>query len=312
MFNRQKLHYDEYRIQLEDGTEIKVTKAECFAPGEKPTADNPFKQRWYYSPDQKLAIRLPRSKEGEKTYRENDNDLKGIERDIDRQGQCVSQYNKKMCPITCDSCFFKDCCCLSNRNHNGYGCKKKCEECSVRVSRFRSMDKPVGTDDNGEPLFPDYASGDDVETAYIRQEEDREYNEAVEEMMRSLDKDEIRMLKCFRKMTIEEIAAELSLSVPTVIERKKTLMEMFTMKWLMKNQERQEVVKGLVNSLPEDEQILYYYMGKKLADTEIAERLGIHRKTVHYRKDKLHKKFAAKGLEEYFDNPPRIFFIQIF
>lgn len=312
MLNRQKLYYDEYRILLEDGTEIKVTKAECFAPGEKPTKDNPYRQRWYYSPDQKVAIRLPRSEEGERMYKKNDADLKGIERNTERQGRCVGQFDKTLCPITCDTCPFKDSCILPNHNKNGYGCKKKCEGCSVRVSRFRSMDKPIGTDDNGEPVFPDYASGEDVETSYIRQEEDREYNEAVEELMRSFDKEEIRLLKCFKKMTIEEIAAELDLSVPTVIDRRNMYMEMFTMKWLTENQERQEMVKGLVNSLPEDEQILYFYIGKKLPDTEIAERLGIHRKTVHYRKDKLRRKFAARGLEEYFDNPPRILFVQIF
>lgn len=130
--------------------------------------------------------------------------------------------------------------------------------------------------------------------------------------MRSFDKDELRLLKCFKKMTIEKIAAELDMSVPTVIDRRNMYMEMFTMRWLMKNQERQEMLKGLVNSLPEDEQILYFYMGKKLPDTEIAERLGIHRKTVRYRKDKLRRKFVARGLEEYFENPPRILFVQIF
>ncbi|MCD7772243.1 MAG: hypothetical protein LUH23_09195 [Oscillospiraceae bacterium] len=320
MLHEQWQHYDECYILVEvendDGEkelkEIKVSKAECFAPGEAPTEDNPYKQRWYYDPDKKIAVRLPRNEMGQKIYQGNACDLKPKERNTARQSECVGQHNKKMCPITCDTCPFKDSCTLPDRSNNSYGCEKKCEGCSVRVSRFRSMDKPIGKDDNGEPVFPDYDSSEDVETAYIRQEEDREYNEAVEELMRSFDKEEIRLLKCFKKMTIEEIAAELDLSVPTVIDRRNMYMEMFTMKWLTENQERQEMVKGLVNSLPEDEQILYFYMGKKLPDTEIAERLGIHRKTVHYRKDKLRRKFAARGLEEYFENPPRILFVQIF
>ena len=313
MLNRQKLCYDEYRILLEDGTEIKVSKAECFAPGEKPTKDDPYKRRWYYSPDQKVAIRLPRSEEGERMYKKNDADLKGIERNTERQGQCVGQFDKTLCPITCDKCPFKDSCILPNRYDNGCGCEKKCEGCSVRVSRFRSMDKPIGTDDNGESVFPDYRSGEDIEADYIQREENRVYLERVDEMERSLDADELRLLRCFRKrIPLQEIAGEFNLSVPTVEERRDELKKMHTLDWLRENDERQGKVKGLVCSLPADEQILYYYMGKKMADTEIAECLGIHRKTVRYRKDKLRRKFAARGLEEYFENPPRILFVQIF
>ena len=310
MLNRQKLYYDEYRILIETQDEngekklvgIKVTKAECFAPGEKPTKENPYKQRWYYSPDQKLAIRLPRNEEGERIYKKNEADLKGIERDRERQCQCVGQYDKTLCPVRCDNCHLKDSCRLQDWENNGYDCTRKCTDCPSRISMFRSMDKPIGTDDNGNSIMPDYASGEDVETAYIRWEEDREYFELVEEMKKSLDDDEMRLYKCFdNKMSVEDIMAEFNFETDYEFKQhKKALMEKFTLKWLRKNHEREAMVKGLVSTLSPDEQLLYHCIRNKMQVTKIAERFGVHRKTIEYRREKLRKKFIAAGLEEYF------------
>ncbi len=151
MLNYQKLYYNQYRILLEDGTELTVSKEECFAPGELPTEENPYRQRWYYSPDHTIAIRLPRNEDGEAAYLVNAADLKSIEREEKRKRSCVGEVNQKMCPISCANCRFKNYCTLEDRDNNGCGCRKKCEDCTVRISRFRSMDNPVGEDDNGEP-----------------------------------------------------------------------------------------------------------------------------------------------------------------
>ena len=79
MKNYQRLHYKEYYIQ-EGDNHIPCTRAECFAPGEPPTLDNPFKQRWYYAEDRSMTVRLERSEDGQKCYNANESSLKRIER----------------------------------------------------------------------------------------------------------------------------------------------------------------------------------------------------------------------------------------
>lgn len=79
MRNYQKLHYDEYYIMLSDGSSVASTRQECFTP-ETVSEDCPYKQRWYYSPDQHIAIRLPRNDLGEQFGKDNAAELKTIER----------------------------------------------------------------------------------------------------------------------------------------------------------------------------------------------------------------------------------------
>lgn len=83
MRNYQKLHYEEYRIMLSDGSSIVTTRQECFSIGPV-SEDCPFKQRWYYSPDQYMAVRLPRNELGERLGKDNAADLKAQERLIAR------------------------------------------------------------------------------------------------------------------------------------------------------------------------------------------------------------------------------------
>lgn len=83
MRNYQKLHYEEYRIMLSDGSSIVTTRKECFSV-EPTSEDCPFKQRWYYSPDQYMAVRLPRNELGERLGKDNAADLKAQERLIAR------------------------------------------------------------------------------------------------------------------------------------------------------------------------------------------------------------------------------------
>ena len=68
MKNYQKLSYQEYRIMLSDGSSIICTRQECFSIEPAPE-DCPYKQRWYYSPDRYMAVRLPRNELGERLGR---------------------------------------------------------------------------------------------------------------------------------------------------------------------------------------------------------------------------------------------------
>lgn len=83
MKNYQKLSYQEYRVMLSDGSSIVTTRQECFSI-ETASEDCPFKQRWYYSPDQYMAVRLPRNELGERLGKDNAADLKAQERLIAR------------------------------------------------------------------------------------------------------------------------------------------------------------------------------------------------------------------------------------
>ena len=83
MRNYQKLNYREYRIMLSDGSSILTTRQECFSI-EPASEDCPFKQRWYYSPDRYMAVRLPRNELGERLGKDNAADLKAQERLLER------------------------------------------------------------------------------------------------------------------------------------------------------------------------------------------------------------------------------------
>ena len=47
MKNYQKLYYQHYYAQKPNGEYVAVRRRECFAPPEEPTAENPFRQRWF-------------------------------------------------------------------------------------------------------------------------------------------------------------------------------------------------------------------------------------------------------------------------
>lgn len=80
MKNYQQFHYCHYYRMRQSGETVECTRQECFAPAETPTVDNPFVQRWYYSPDREMAIRLPRNAMGDDTHKANAADLKSQER----------------------------------------------------------------------------------------------------------------------------------------------------------------------------------------------------------------------------------------
>ena len=79
MLNYQRFPYKEYFLENEYGDFIRCSRRECFARAEKPTKDNPWKQRWYYDPDQSMAIRLARTEENDAIHRFNQASLKRVE-----------------------------------------------------------------------------------------------------------------------------------------------------------------------------------------------------------------------------------------
>ncbi|MCD8076298.1 MAG: hypothetical protein LUF27_14940 [Lachnospiraceae bacterium] len=121
MVDYKSFHFKEYRIMLPDGESEKVSRVECFRNGDMPTEDNPFKQRWFFSPDQGLAIRLPRNELGEKWYRYNDTELRAVCRRLEKENACLAQKTKVKCPIRCEDCKFYDACESKERANKGFG-----------------------------------------------------------------------------------------------------------------------------------------------------------------------------------------------
>jgi hypothetical protein len=103
MKNYQSLHYRNYYAQDENGRYIPVTRAECFAKPEEPSAANPYKQRWFYDPEAGYAVRLERNQRGEETYRLGSSSLKRDERYRDWRTGCVLK-NKDGCDHNCERC----------------------------------------------------------------------------------------------------------------------------------------------------------------------------------------------------------------
>lgn len=120
MKNRQLLHYRHYYIQTADGAAIECSRRECFAPADDPT----ITQRWYYSPDQEIAVRLHPGSTGDETYKVNSADLKQLERWQERSSLCIAQTGAAKCEVTCDSCLCKGSCNLKAAKKNGAGCKR--------------------------------------------------------------------------------------------------------------------------------------------------------------------------------------------
>ena len=87
MQHYQTLTYRHYYVQDVTGQFHPATKQECFARAEKPTEDNPYKQRWFYDPEASYVIRLARTKEGDALGRRNAADLKAQTRQNDSDAE---------------------------------------------------------------------------------------------------------------------------------------------------------------------------------------------------------------------------------
>lgn len=162
MKNYQKFHYCSYYRMRPSGETVECTRQECFAPAETPTADNPFVQRWYYSPDREMAIRLPRNTMGDDTHKANAADLKSQERAQEKPNLCIGRTLAATCSVTCKNCCNREYCDIPNRTNNGVDCKRKCDYCSVYMRRTLDLDKPMSRTEDGEESsfdIPDDADG---------------------------------------------------------------------------------------------------------------------------------------------------------
>ena len=224
MKNHQKQHYHEFYIMLSDGSSIKTSRRECFAPAEPVTSDKPYPQRWYYSPDQQMAIRLPRNELGEKFGKDNATDLKSEEREAERKNLCIGQTSHASCTVTCAECHFSDYCDSEYRAKNGVGCKRKCDCCSSYVRRTLELDKPLGFNDDGAEVTFDLADETaDVEGTYSGTEQ----RDAIAAIIASLDPVDRELWFCLvRKIKKNEVADRLHMTVDGVYYRQKRLERM--------------------------------------------------------------------------------------
>jgi len=104
MKNYQRLHYNDCRIQKGDDA-IPVSKQECFTPGEPSTPENPHKQKWYYDPESKFAVRMERNEKNEDLCRWNDSNLRKSERTGAARAEWESEYDET---ILYQDCYFRD------------------------------------------------------------------------------------------------------------------------------------------------------------------------------------------------------------
>ncbi len=306
MLNYQQNHYKHYRILLEDGTEREVTREECFAPAEQPTEDNPYIQRWYYSPDGFLAIRLPRNAMGQAVKQANGADLKYCERSEKRKSACVGQTDKSLCRVTCDDCCYADFCTLPEREDNGYACKEKCKGCTVKKSMFKSMDVPIGEDDSGDPITMEFDAGVNIEDELCRKEEENLFEELMGKFIESLNEADRTLYNCLKaRMPLEDIAGLLGKHVNTVSYRRDRLYEKYLRfkEWYIRwktDPAFRRAYRTLMDLLSEEEKRLYDCIKKEMPLEEIAEVFGKHTNTIVNRKSALKKKFRDAGLEKYF------------
>ena len=171
MKNYQRLHYKHYYRMRPNGDAVECTRQECFAPAKTPTADNPFIQRWYYSPDREMAMRLSRNTKGDETYKANAADLKKQEREQGKTSLCIAQTSAATCPVTCETCPNRKYCESPHRATNGTGCKCKCDCCSVYMRRTLDLDRPLGFNDDGTEVMFELEDQSFVETTCIADEQ---------------------------------------------------------------------------------------------------------------------------------------------
>jgi hypothetical protein len=221
MQNHQKQHYEAYYLISSDGSIIKTTRRECFAQAEPVTTDNLYPQRWYYSPDGQMAVRLPRSELGEKMGKQNAADLKAEERVTERKNLCIGQTSHATCSVTCDTCPCRNYCDSEYRKDNGINCTRKCDYCNVYVGRTIEMDRPIGEEDDNTEIIMEFSDeNENIEATYTANEK----NNLVQSVVSTLKPEDRELWKCLvLKVKKEEVAKRLGISVDGVTYRQKRL-----------------------------------------------------------------------------------------
>ena len=195
MRNYQKLHYQHYYAQTSTDDCVPVSRRECFAPPEEPTADNPFKQRWFYDPEAGYAVRLERSAYGDAIHRIGGASLKREERHKARKSQCV----------------------WKNTMH----CDQNCDRCTRCVSRTVDIDRPHVNQSDGAECPLEFA---DVSANVEAIAQDRAMLSALIAVLNELTQDE-QALWAFliAKAKKQEIADRFNLTLDGVRYREKRL-----------------------------------------------------------------------------------------
>jgi hypothetical protein len=129
-------HYQHYYVQTADWQSLETTREVCIASTDEPTAENPYKQRWFYDLEAGYIVRLERSEHGESIYRMNATAFKREERYIEGKFRCL-------------------------RKDTG-DCDDDCGNCQkTRIARTVELDKPISFyGDDDEPIYPDVIASD--------------------------------------------------------------------------------------------------------------------------------------------------------
>lgn len=199
MKNFLSKHYDHYYIQVDDVQAVETTRAECIAPGEEPTVDNPYKQRWYYDIEASYIIRLLRNEKGEKLYRDNASFIRGNERYHARKYACVSK---------------------------GTGnCDNDCTNCTrTRISRTVKLDKPIlGNEESDDCLYLEIEAPDHF--AELEEEDDKkEKYKRLYEVIELLSDKQKQVCNLYLKgKTAKEIGGILGVSKQAIIQQLSTI-----------------------------------------------------------------------------------------
>jgi len=221
MKNYQRLYYQRYYAQNENGEYVLVSKNVCFAPAEAPTTANPYKQRWFYDPEAGYAVRLARTKTGDALGKRNAADLKAEERHQARQFGCVAKSEVR-CPVTCNKCPLNERCDSQHKATNGKDCPKKCEACSQSVSRTFELDRPVGGDEDSMEIG--YELPADIDTTAIA--EDRALLSALFAALDRLSPEDRELWDCLvKKVKKQKIADRFNLTLDGVRYREQRLFK---------------------------------------------------------------------------------------
>ena len=180
MKNFLEKHYDHYYIQTQDGLSLETTRSECLLPGEIPTVDNPYKQRWLYDIEAGYIIRLTRDEKSEKLHRANSSGVRNEERYHARKYACIGKGKS--------------------------GCNADCENCQTgRIARTVELDKPISND--GEVKYFEITAPDifaKIEEIEANREDVRNLRSAILQLPK--EHQTVVILHFFKKKTHAEIA----------------------------------------------------------------------------------------------------------
>jgi RNA polymerase sigma factor (sigma-70 family) len=157
-----------------------------------PSAENPFKQRWYYDPEQEYAMRLPRGGKAEELHRMNEAELKARDRAIADEYAC-REWRK-----SCDG--------------------RSCVSCPNRERIVCSLDKPIvgSGDGDGEETLADVLS--DEMNLFDAQMDSAVLLDAIKEL--APDQQELIRLRFFEDKSTAEIAAAMGIKTHGQISRR--------------------------------------------------------------------------------------------